>query len=965
MKNRREQESPPIADDVIWRDANALLTEQYNSCLICSTVLLKGMSLYLQHISESSVREQIKNHLNLILLIAALFTAGHAFAQAGSETPSEGASEIYNPVAAPEATIVFGRARFTILTPQLLRLEWVASGKFEDRASFTFLNRRMPVVSFHKVVQGDTLTIDTGALHLTYKRGAKDEQFTADNLSITFQLNGKDVPWHPGTPDLGNLLGTARTLDMVKGSAVKLEPGLLSRTGWTLVDDSARPLFDSADFSMSNGQKSVWPWVVARPAGERDDWYFFGYGHNYKQALLDFVKVAGRIPLPPRFAFGSWWSRYWAYSDEDIKQLVDDFAMHNLPLDVFVIDIDWHRAFPVGELDQSGHRKGWSGYTWNNTLFPEPTQFLDSLHREGLKVALNLHPASGVQPWEEAYQQMARAMGQNPAEQKYIPLQITHLPFVENYFDLLHHPLEKQGVDFWWLDWQQEETTDVAGVNPTFWLNYLHFMDQEREGKRPLLFHRWGGLGNHRYQIGFSGDVLSSWDSLKFQPFFTATAANVGYAYWSHDIGGHVPGPVDAELYTRWMQWGAFSPILRTHTTKGQDAERRVWAYPEPFSDVMGDALRLRNRWIPYIYSEARRTYDTGVALLHPLYFNWPEADEAYNSRNEFLFGDEVIAAPVTSPMDPETELAKEHIWLPAGDWIEQSSGAYFKGPIGIDRTFPIDQIPLYERPGTIVPMQSSMLHAGTSPVDPLVLQIARLDDLQSSDYSLYEDSSHGRLYMQGEFAITRLHAVRRGAVLTVKVDAVNGSYPGIAKHRAIRLELPGDWPPKSVTVNGRVLGRVDSDSVPGWCYLGNNLTTSILTSSVAMTEPITIKIARDPNEAEDVATLEGFAGKMAALRHAYAQVSDFGLSNDLVVAMQMGDRISYHPDRARAEAKQLSALISGAQKELEIMAIDLQRADYRTHNNGTLDAAPQEQRKQIIDHRISIARAALVSVEM
>ena len=105
-------------------------------------------------------------------------------------------------------------------------------------------------------------------------------------------------------------------------------------------------------------------------------------------------------------------------------------------------------------------------------------------------------------------------------------------------------------------------------MNNTWWLNYLHFTDQQREGKRPLLFHRWGGLGNHRYQIGFSGDTVSVWDSLAFQPWFTATAANVGYAYWSHDIGGHMPGAVDPELYTRWVQFGAFSPILRTHTTK-------------------------------------------------------------------------------------------------------------------------------------------------------------------------------------------------------------------------------------------------------------------------------------------------------------------------------------------------------------------------------------------------------------
>ena len=139
---------------------------------------------------------------------------------------------------------------------------------------------------------------------------------------------------------------------------------------------------------------------------------------------------------------------------------------------------------------------------------------------------------------------------------------------------------------------------------PTFWLGYVFFTDQAREGKRPLMLNRWGGLGEHRYQIGFSGDTISVWSSLAFQPWFTATAANVGYAYWSHDIGGHMPGAVDPELYTRWVQFGVFAPVLRTHTTKNPEAERRIWAYPEPYSGIMRSDFDLRYSLVPYIYTE-------------------------------------------------------------------------------------------------------------------------------------------------------------------------------------------------------------------------------------------------------------------------------------------------------------------------------------------------------------------------
>src|SRR5579859_1444823 len=544
--------------------------------------------------------------------------------------------ETANPVADPKAVVTQGNARFTLLTPELIRMEWAADGKFEDHASFVFLNRRLPTPKFEQQLEridaSQQLTIKTSALTLTYtsvSTPGADNRFSEKNLAIKLSVDGKDVVWHPGLADPENLQGTTRTLDGALGSKTR-EPigeGLVSRSGWALVDDSTRPLFNSTDFSFKDGEKSPWPWVIERPAGERQDLYFFGYGHNYRKALGDYVRVAGRIPLPPRFAFGAWWSRYWDYTDQELNELVKGFHENDVPLDVLVIDMGWHlsenQLKAIGEQDQSGHSLGWSGYTWNKTLFPDPDDFLANLHAEGLKATLNLHPASGIESWEQAYPAMARAMGIDPATKKYVPFDPTNKLWTTNYFNLVLHPLEKQGINFWWLDWQHELDTKLPGVNNTWCLNYLHFTDQQRDGKRPLLFHRWGGLGNHRYRIGFSGDTISVWDSLAFQPWFTATAANVGYAYWSHDIGGHMPGAVDPELYLRWIQFGVFSPILRTHTTKNPDSERRIWAYPEPFSSILRATFQLRYGLQPYIYTEARRTYDSGIAFLRPLYYDW------------------------------------------------------------------------------------------------------------------------------------------------------------------------------------------------------------------------------------------------------------------------------------------------------------------------------------------------------
>lgn len=832
----------------------------------------------------------------------------------------------YSATADTRATVVAGHARFTVMTAQMLRMEWAADGRFEDHPSLVFLNRRLPVPPFKVTRKGKSLDIATGALRLRYSPGG-DGRFTAANLSITLTdfPSGTSTPvvWHPGMADNGNLQGTTRTLDGARGDKTRepIEPGLLSRDGWTVIDDSTRLLFDNDDFTFNQGEQSPWPWVMPRPAGDRQDWYFLGYGHNYKQALGDYVRVAGRIPLPPRFAFGTWWSRYWAYSDQELEELARGFRENDTPLDVFVIDMDWHKTFgrQFEKKDQSGHALGWSGYSWDPLLFPDPSAFLAKLHRDGLKTTLNLHPASGVQPWEGQYSAMARAMGQDPAEQRYVPFDITSKKFATNYMDLLHHPLEKQGIDFWWLDWQQESKTQMEGINPTWWLNYVHFTDQQREGKRPLLFHRWGGLGNHRYQIGFSGDTISVWESLAFQPWFTATAANVGYAYWSHDIGGHMPGAVDPELYTRWVQFGAFSPILRTHTTKNPDSERRIWAYPEPYSSILRATFQLRYAFQPYLYTEARRTYDTGVAFLHPLYYDYPEAPEAYSNRNEYVFGEAMVVAPVVHPVDPATELAKESVWIPPGEWMEWASGKRFSGPATVERSFSISQQPVYLRAGAIVPMQPPMQYTGQKPVDPLILNVWPLADRQSSSYSLYEDGSDSEAYKHGVYALTNITATQHGESLIVHIAPVEGSYPGMPGRRGYELRLPADWPPRSVTENGKPLDLQPSDAnTPGWHYEGNTLSTVVRVSSHPVLEGVDIEVHRASGRNH----LDGFAGATARLHSAYDTLNKewpFTWSPDaLIDAWQTGDRISYHPDTAPAELEQFAQKYAAAEASVQ-----------------------------------------------
>lgn len=172
--------------------------------------------------------------------------------------------------------------------------------------------------------------------------------------------------------------------------------------------------------------------------------------------------------LAPRYAFGYWYSRYWAYSDRDFENIVDGFDRSATPIDVMVVDMDWH-------LD------GWTGYTWDKRYFPDPDRFLKHMHRKGLRVTLNLHPADGVGKHEELFSAMCKSLGADPEKTERIPFDVTDEKFIKSYFEILHHPEEKRGVDFWWMDWQQGK--EIANLNNTMISRWSKC--EERLGQKP------------------------------------------------------------------------------------------------------------------------------------------------------------------------------------------------------------------------------------------------------------------------------------------------------------------------------------------------------------------------------------------------------------------------------------------------------------------------------------------------
>jgi alpha-glucosidase (family GH31 glycosyl hydrolase) len=594
--------------------------------------------------------------------------------------------------AADPACVISGPGyRFSVLTDRLIRMEYSADDTFVDAPTQLVRCRRFPVPDVTVRELDGALEILTDSLHLRYAGGP----FRPGGLSVTLRrppLFDHRNSWRYGEASAvpghdGNLGGTVRTLDAVDG-ACELGHGLFSHHGHALVDDSTSALLTPDG------------WVEAAPPG-RHDLYLFGYGTDFRDGLRDYFHLTGTSPLLPRWALGNWWSRYHTYTADDYLQLMDRFARHGVPFSVAVLDMDWH---PVDIDPALGN--GWTGYTWDTELFPDPAGFLAALRDRGLASMLNVHPADGVRRHEAAYPEVARDLGLDPDSGLPVTFDITSRSFVASYLARLHHPHEALGVDSWWIDWQSETSTRIPGVDPLWMLNHVHYHDSARDGRRPLILSRYAGLGSHRYPVGFSGDTVASWDSLDFQPYFTATAANVGFFWWSHDIGGHGEGARDDEQAARWWQFGVFSPICRLHSSPSDFNSKEPWRFEPRTQNLMVRLLRLRHQLVPYLYSAMWTAHNEGIAPVRPMYHDYPNAMEAYEVDNQYLFGPDLLVAPITRPGDPRTELGSVEAWLPPGIWYDFFSGDRYDGDRMLTLYRTRDAFPVLARAGAIVPLQ-------------------------------------------------------------------------------------------------------------------------------------------------------------------------------------------------------------------------------------------------------------------
>jgi len=702
--------------------------------------------------------------------------------------------------------IRIGNSRFTFLTDNLVRMEYAQEGKFLDDPTLFAINRT-PTYTNVKVEEkaNNKYILTTPAMRIEYYNDGFP--FGQTNLFVYFH-DGKDEKekrWYIASRQRGNLLGAVTTLDDV-GRAIPRQEGLLSKDGWYLINDTGKDIVQDG-------------WITQRDKQHVQDLYLFVYGTDYKQALKSLKEISGPAPLPRKYILGSWYCRWWNYTDDDYRKIVNEYREHDFPLDIMVFDMGWHtqKEAKVG----TGHagQKGWTGYSWNRELIPDPEKLIKEFKDDNIYVVLNEHPHDGLRPHEDAYQAFIKELGTNTTTMGVPLFDAGNKAYMDAFMKYAHKESDDMGVAFWWLDWQQDYLyPEVRGTRTKHlpWLNHIYYNYSKQDNLRGAGFSRWAGWGDHRHPIQFSGDAVGNWDVLKFQVDMTTTSGNAGCFFWAHDIGGFYGGK-DAELYTRWTQFGLLNSSLRIHSVLDKDLDRRPWLWGEAAEEALRRIYHLRSQIIPYVYSSVWQCYDKMLPLNRAMYIEYPTEAEAYKNPQQFLFGDLLLGAPITSAGENNGKDAKQEVWLPGGNiWYNFFTGQKYQGGQKITETCSLNTFPLYIKGGYPFPMQPYTSRMASTQLTELIIRSYPGIEGDENTYTLYEDDGLTVDYQKGNFATTKLTYQKNVKETTIVIHPAEGSYKGQPSVRSYRIELPGINENSTIFVNGKKVKPVFDKDLNG-----------------------------------------------------------------------------------------------------------------------------------------------------
>jgi alpha-glucosidase (family GH31 glycosyl hydrolase) len=592
-------------------------------------------------------------------------------------------------------------------------------------------------------------------------------------------------------------------------------PLLVSSRGYALFFDSA------SDAVLAVGRSDNGVRIDYAAKAPTLTWYFL-IGSDLRSLMGEVAELLGRAPLPPRWALGFLQSTRHFDDTAELRRLPRTIREKRIPCDALIY------------LSTYGEAKGWNrgvGHLeFQPVLWPKPAELLGEMRAQHFEFITHeypvLHELSPLFAETEArgyllttgYERGAGGVANYRDGQRHLDFSN---PDARAWWWAAHRDLVRLGVGGWWLDGGEgpPAAAKLAAGDGTALhniydrLRHQAFAEGEaaaRPDQRVFLLCRSGAAGMQRFGAScWSGDINNDFPTLEAQVPLGLNTGLSGIPYWGTDVGGFFHAvPETGELYARWFQLGAFSPIFRSHGWVWR--EHVPWAHGPEVEAICRRYAELRYRLLPYTYTLAWQAHTLGLPLMRPLVLNYPGDPKTWTLDHEYLWGDDLLVAPVT-----REGATAWPVYLPEGDWFDFWTGERHAGPGGVTLAAPLDRLPLLARAGAIIPLGPLMQHTGERPLDELTLQIYPHG---ASRFELYEDDGLSNAYRRGVYALTSIACVAEHHRVAVRVDAPSGDRSVVPAGRRFLLRLRLEHP-AAVTVEGSgELASTGRDvGMPGW----------------------------------------------------------------------------------------------------------------------------------------------------
>ena len=753
-----------------------------------------------------------------------------------------------------------GVVAVTVLSPEILRVRFAPVAKLGRDHSYAIVTRDFGDPRATIATAGDTTTITTSALRMTIRHrpfriaiaDAQGASLDEDDPAMGVAFSGaatrvfKRLRLDEQVYGLGEKNGKLNR----RGKMV----GGYSYTMWNSdtfgYDASTDPLYASFPFYMvlrngrahgvfldnthrSNfdiGHQFQQLLSFGADGGELD--YYFIDGPDPKQVISRYTQLTGRMPLPAMWSLGYHQCRYSYYPESRVRFIANNFRERRIPADVIWLDVHY--------LD------GYNPFTWDKSRFPDPARLVSDLRKQGFRTVTIIDPHPKKQPGWMVYDTglsgghfvknpdgsvLEAPVWPSQAEQNPGPSVFPDFsrPATREWWGNLYKLPLDLGVAGIWNDMNEPALfvpptgtmppdarhdneglqTDHREIHNVYGMlmtrSTFEGLSRLRPDDRPFVLTRATFSGGQRYAALWPGDNVSTWTALQGTIPLLASLGISGMPFVGSDIGGFADNAT-AELYTRWLQVGVFYPFMRSHTTFGTD-DQEPWSYGTAHEIVNRQAIELRYRLLPHVYNEMQKASETGIPAFRPLFVEFPGDSRTWDQDDQFMFGSDLIVAPVLRPGDRE-----RGVFLPKGNWYDFFTGRAYTGDRYINVPVTLGTLPVFVRAGAFIFQQPVVQHTGEMAGQPLHVTVF---PAPSSSSTLYEDDGATLKYRSGGFAKRTFTQTRsaneqgRDQNATIQIASAEGSFRPAARSLVLSIRWTGEA--RTVSAGGTALERVTS----------------------------------------------------------------------------------------------------------------------------------------------------------